>query len=1248
MSNPTNPLVPIDLHPYLNEIATRLFSGHAAVMIGSGLSKNAKPQSPSCLDFPDWSELGDLFYEKLHNRKPDVKNRYLSVPKLAHEVEAAIGRPALDRLLRDAIPNEDYEPSPLHKELLELPWADVFTTNYDTLLERACRAVTSQRYDIVVNLDDLVYSESPRIVKLHGSFPSDRPFIVTDEDYRRYPADFAPFVNTVRQALLENTLCLIGFSGDDPNFLQWIGWIHDNLGRRNSPKTYLIGMLMLSDSQRKLLERRNIVSVDMSHYEGVDAHDHEKAIGRFIEFLKRARAEFNTRNWPHSHYSGHPGTKEELPSQIGKLLMSWRSERRIYPGWVVLPEVRRRALWAATRDWIHSCPEPGTLPRFVDLEFAFELIWRMERCLSPIFDNQIDFLQETVNRYLPTDSEESLEFGTRIPEGPSTDNLTRTEVRDMCNHLLLAILRFYREEGHIQQWGLTNTRLGDIVGTMSADHKARLHYERTLFALFELNPHDLKRRLHEWPIDDSLPFWESRRAGLLAEIGQVSEAARILEDALVAIRTKANLKPVTKDYSLVSQESFVMLLLRFVGLSSALQTGEFGKRQEDGEQFSERHHTLRQYDCDPWNELEMLERALARPPVYTSHLTEESTFDIGRVTRTRHFGGDNLEVPTAYEFLRFCEDAGIPFKIIPGCIVATKGATGTLERIATQSPYWAMATLVRIGSDEVVDRIFNRESLAGMSTASVDLLVERYLESLDLATADIGATTRHWEENHGTLLAKVVPEILSRLCCRCSLRTQRHLLEFLIERYRSDRKEIYKGIRHLAKRLLDAVPLGQRMDFIAGLLELPIPSGLNPLEQIEYLNPFRFVGDWADSLFETPAIADEQLNPFIEAASSDNQMQRQWGMITLGTLHSFRLLSSRTIEQFANVLWARLDDAGLPWGTFYFRRAILQLPHPPDIAASDLFRAWVRSQRFPVGGHGPASRKPERNTLCDEIIGAGTAVAWSQHEVHWMVHQLAAWWDADKKHIKDEHENGSDEFVGVLSGVVGTLVAVINPRVNVVYDKDMKAVLERLAHEMSEQGLPAIRFEVACLHVFPERRASIFQRIEDALASSIAGVVVDALGAVSVASARIGVEAPAREREDLIRVVEAVGEMLRWRRQIGLRPAMDVVRVVTKRHPWSFGGTLEKAVLDGLRHMIGDTAIRRSSAPPLERDKEGPDISTKLILRRAAARLAFTLFQYYSRRGDSVPGAITEWESVCRSDHEFAEIRNQWLELSAP
>ena len=190
--------------------------------------------------FPDWSQLGDRFYARLYGHEPKPEREYLQVPSLAHEIEAAFGRPALNQMLREAIRDLQHEPSPLHVKLLDLPWSDVFTTNYDTLLERACRSVISQRYDIIVDPEDLGHSTRPRIVKLHGSLLSDRPFIVTDEDYRRYPQTFAPFVNTVLQSLLENTLCLIGFSGDDPNFLQWIGWIRDSLGHESSPKMYLI------------------------------------------------------------------------------------------------------------------------------------------------------------------------------------------------------------------------------------------------------------------------------------------------------------------------------------------------------------------------------------------------------------------------------------------------------------------------------------------------------------------------------------------------------------------------------------------------------------------------------------------------------------------------------------------------------------------------------------------------------------------------------------------------------------------------------------------------------------------------------------------------------------------------------------------------------------------------------------------------------------------------------------------------
>ena len=104
-------------------------------------------------------------------------------------------------------------------------------------------------------MEEIPSAVRPRIVKLHGSFSAHFPLICTEEDYRTYPMRFAPFVNTAQQAMMETVLLLIGFSGDDPNFLHWSGWVRDNLGE-TAPKIYLAGWLDLSIHRRRMLENQ--------------------------------------------------------------------------------------------------------------------------------------------------------------------------------------------------------------------------------------------------------------------------------------------------------------------------------------------------------------------------------------------------------------------------------------------------------------------------------------------------------------------------------------------------------------------------------------------------------------------------------------------------------------------------------------------------------------------------------------------------------------------------------------------------------------------------------------------------------------------------------------------------------------------------------------------------------------------------------------------------------------------------------
>ena len=1242
MTKLSTPQISPELHPYLDTIADHLLSGHATVMIGAGFSKNAASQgSPS--PFLDWSELGDLFYQRLHGHPPEPNDKYLNVPTLAHQVQATLGRPALDRILRDAIPDPQHKPSPLHVELLELPWSDVFTTNYDTLLERAAPSVLSRRYDIVLKPEDLYHSDRPRIIKLHGTLPSEN-LTITDEDYRKYPRDSAPFVNAVRQALLENTLCLIGFSGDDPNFRQWIGWIHDSLGHANSPKMYLLGVHDLASSHRATLQHHNIIPLDLSLSTGPRPSRYQ-ALQRFLDYLQSRRARDNRLVWPQTNQGVNPSPDPDRPAA---LVQTWKTERHRYPGWIVLPEDLRLHLWLKTSRWIREAPALGALPIPLDLEFAFELTWRMERCLCPLFDDQTPFIEATINRYWPVvPSHSSLEFARSPRNKALTEDLTPEAVQYRCHHLLLAMMRYYRQEGLSTKWNDARDRMLIVLPALCPEHIAQFHYERALLALFVPDLEQLKARLSEWRPSPSLPFWGAKKAGLLAEVGQLREAEEILEQSLATIRATLKTTPNEADYQRLSEEALVMLLLHAVRQRPSLTEPDSSDLPRQRHEFRERWHALRSHRCDPWQELETFEHKLQRPPAMWAEVTESPAFDIGRTIQTHHFAGANWEVLTAYSFLLFCEDAGIPFRM-PGSALATGSAAGTLPRIVAGSSYWARATAVRIGDHKAIDAIFDRASLAQVDPVSVDSLIERYLGALRSATPDIVAADRWQGGNFGTLLAGVLPEILSRLCFRSSEAARQGVLQWLLEVYRSDGRLNYQGIRVLMARLFEASSDAERIRMVPKLLQFPILTDLNAIEEGEYQNPFTFVRLPKRHVGEGIAISDTQLDVFVTGAVSDKPAVRRWSVAVLGALHEAGLLKRTGPQRFARTLWSRLDEYGLPSGTDYYRFAFLSLPHPAGVDPVEPFMRYVRGERFPVQesqGHTKIEFRGEQGVALCRDIRAATDVRWPEDDARCIVRRLVHWWDSDKAHWLRAQADGPGPSIGPelgkrLSELLMTLATMVVRYPNSFQDQGARNEVIRVAEECFEYRVPALRLEIACSYVFATSHDSVLKRVENAMGSPRSNVVIDALDALELVSYRTGSKS---DGGDLLRLLRAAAEMIRWRRETALWAAMGVVGGVVSKHPWTFADEVEDAVLTGLGQLIHETVVGINVAAGLQEGGGLQRVSRKLLMRQRAARLAYRLYEHYRALGEGFPEAIAAWEAVCGSDDEFLDVKNQWL-----
>lgn len=1276
-----------EIHPYLEEICERLYTGHATVMVGAGFSKNSNK------NFPDWGSLGDLFFKKIHGRNPNSsknEDRYLNALKLADEVQAAFGRPALNQLIRSSIPDDSSMPSPLHKKLLELPWADIFTTNYDTLLERSMDFVKNQRFDVVVNKEDLLYAEKPRIIKLHGSFPSKRPFIITEEDYRTFPKEFAPFVNTVQQSLLENTLCLIGFSGDDPNFLQWIGWIRDNLGNDNAHKIYLIGIINLTDAQKKLLEHRNITVVDISIIDGINKN-HYKALEFFIDYLAEAKKKYDSLDWPEKTLHFHPDPKKEKELQLQNLLPEWEHIRNSYPGWIVPSRETRTNLWDATSAWIDYISMKDNLPNCLDLIYAYELNWRLGHCLSPIFENTSRFYEHIIDKYSPC-----LHKGKTKPEKLKTNNKS---IREMIISIMLGMLRFYREEGITEKWIKMEQSLNSISHLLSDTENLFIHYERVLTAFFKLDIQKVKEQLDLWPPSQALTYWEVRRAMIWAKIGEIDKAEKILDKSLFDVRKKLNLKSIINDYSLFSQEANIMLLIKYVKnakrhlsnktnpsseeikemreiffkdqnkqqneINDTLTMQEtdfeakwnylYSKRNDEAksewrnlfwkvdskqldklfEHFKERWNYLKKYKCDPWNEIEFFNVKLSSPPIEWSSKTVKNSFDIGTQNISRNSRTLDTEASIAYQFLRFTEMTGFSINI-PGSNISTKAATGAIPRIYKYSPYWSTSIMLSIGETKSTDLIFNRQTLFEFNEKEIDQFIDNYLHAIKNAETDIIKGNTVYNDTFGVLLSKIIPEILSRLSCKCSYDKKLLLLDFLKTIYGSEHKNKYSNIKSLATRLLATLKPSETYQLIPSILEIPFPQSTNIITETDFPNPFLFIDINRDEIGpdEKIKIDIDKINDLFELASSKIPEERKWGTFSLIKLFQLELLTQKQTKELAKVLWDQVDNEGFPAHTWFYKFAFDKLPHPKSVNPSKLLKDYIGVGEFPIQGEKNNIPMTGGNIpLCHEILGACESVDFSQQELLDIFNKLMVWWDTDKDFLQKEDSvffSAKDEFTARFRKL-RSVMATILPRIQ--KGQRISSKVKRLVQEFDANNIPINEVKMAGCQFLKIKMEQLIPDIKLALSCLEKNTVIDALEAIS-----LFVKSTQISKNNTKTLLGILFEKICWQNPIALSSAINTIRLIIRNQPHLVNNNFEVLLQNALISLLEYSSLS-GNLPET-------DFSQKLEIRKGTAALAYQYFVFLKKEKRNIPLIVDKWRNICNAENEFAEIKVQWKNSS--
>lgn len=933
----SDPLADLPDRPALEQLGRALWSGGtlrgAAVLVGSGVSRGgARLLSDDAPPPPLWSDLAHDMARELYGAQS--ANAPRDPLRLAEEFRAGLGDAALADFLRRRIRDDTFEPGPIHHDLLNLPWADVLTTNYDTLLERT--AGNSRRgYDLVLAESELAHAGGPRIVKLHGSLRDGADVVISEEDYRTYPQRRAAFVNTARQVFIENELCLLGFSGDDPNFLQWAGWVRDRLGG-HARRIYLVGALDLPPVKRHLLEARGVAPIDLAPAVKGEARGdrrHAIAISLFLSYLKAARPA-EPADWKpaslqvypslHGHdnesWSRDVQDSAKVVEALRAALVIWRNDRQTCPGWLVSPRGVRLLIRHGTDCVVNLPLALASLPVNERRDALSELAWRHDCGGQPLPPWLAERMDAIVTAEMLAEVEPDLVL-----------SLART---------LLGAARAADNEEALETRA---TRFEALAG--SGDLPALVAYERCLLARDRLNFAFVAKNTSKIEGDD--PVWGLRRAALLYWIGEADEAVRTIGTAARDLRARVLRNP--DSVALRSRLAWARMLAQAL-------------RWEDGGGLLSELSGLDRLalrDYDPWEQLRSLDTEVEEG--LRKRLEErqiEPGFEAGTYRDNRNIitFGSATQVTPLSELRYLAERVGLPVRTSHVNILGTRLAGALRLAFAPTAVWHAVFLLTKPDySKGPIDIHLGRIPVARLDEDAVAKL-RKWLEHAIAFWRDrIHRRTRFVDD---VSVLRLYIEALSRLTARDDPETAKAHARLAAELGGDSGLTHWwldEPIGHLLTRAIDAVPPDERGELSPELLCFPLaaergaddPSG-------HWCDPaptaYRFVHRNGNE-----ATFDARVATFLHHLAG-NTPSRPEAAIRLLYLHEKGQLKSDQVASFADALWKDVprDDYTLPEDSKLLPHAFLIAPAPPDIDA----RARVYAHLF-----GPDQEKDSANLV---------------------------------------------------------------------------------------------------------------------------------------------------------------------------------------------------------------------------------------------------------------------------------------------
>lgn len=204
---------------FLDDMTKQILDGEISLFLGAGVSCSA--------GYPTWADLLKECAEEMGFQINNTMNLYL----LAQYYANFKGYNELKKIVNEHI-NNFGENSTLVDNLLKFNFKTIWTTNYDTIIEKNLeqRKILSNAIYDDADLVNINPNNRVNIYKLNGDINNLKNIVITQSDLEDYMEKHKILLTFLKKELVSNTFLFLGYSFKDTLALSCLSEINQCLG----------------------------------------------------------------------------------------------------------------------------------------------------------------------------------------------------------------------------------------------------------------------------------------------------------------------------------------------------------------------------------------------------------------------------------------------------------------------------------------------------------------------------------------------------------------------------------------------------------------------------------------------------------------------------------------------------------------------------------------------------------------------------------------------------------------------------------------------------------------------------------------------------------------------------------------------------------------------------------------------------------------------------------------------------------